>query len=74
MTRRRVFRIVSKLGIDFEAAQAVWRDNRAVEFSASFPVEQRFAIIGVIEEKLLDDHFYPARTACPDYFSKEIEA
>jgi uncharacterized protein len=41
----------AKHGIDFEAAQALWVDDDAIEVDARSETELRKAIIGVIEGK-----------------------
>lgn len=41
----------AKHGIDFEAAQALWLDDDAIEIDAHSETELRSAIIGVIEGK-----------------------
>lgn len=40
-----------KHGIDFVEAQALWRDINAVEIMAATTVEQRFVIVGMIEDE-----------------------
>ncbi|MGD0186223.1 MAG: BrnT family toxin [Roseiarcus sp.] len=40
-----------KHGIDFEAAQALWRDERLLEAPAKTEDEQRFVAIGKLEGK-----------------------
>ena len=40
---------LAKHGIDFEAAQALWTDDDAVEIDARSETEPRSAVIGTIE-------------------------
>jgi uncharacterized protein len=42
---------LAKHGIDFEAAQALWDDDRRREIPARYVAEVRMAIIGVIDGK-----------------------
>ncbi|HYG31043.1 MAG TPA: BrnT family toxin [Allosphingosinicella sp.] len=39
-------------GIDFEAAQALWSDERRIRVSSDFPDEERWIVIGAIGERL----------------------
>ncbi len=41
-----------KHGIDFEAAQALWRDDRRLTVLSDFVGEQRFVVVGSIEGRL----------------------
>jgi uncharacterized DUF497 family protein len=41
-----------KHGIDFEAAQALWQDDRKVTGPTNSPEEPRWMIVGMIEGKL----------------------
>jgi len=41
----------AKHGIDFELAQALWRDSAAIEIDARSESEPRSAVIGMIEGK-----------------------
>ncbi len=41
----------AKHGIDFEAAQALWRDDRRITLPARSTTEARFAVIGLIDGK-----------------------
>ena len=41
----------SKHGIDFEAAQALWADDHAIEIDARSDTEPRSAVIGTIDGK-----------------------
>lgn len=43
---------LAKHGIDFEAAQALWADNDAVEIDARSETEPRSAVIGLIGDRL----------------------
>ena len=40
-----------KHGIDFIEAQKLWEDSRSIGFRAKSDTEQRFTIIGMIEDK-----------------------
>jgi uncharacterized DUF497 family protein len=42
---------LAKHGIDFEAAQALWLDDDAIEADARSETEPRSAVIGMIEGK-----------------------
>jgi uncharacterized protein len=41
-----------KHGIDFDEASALWNDPTRIEIKASFPDEERFILIGEIDEKI----------------------
>lgn len=41
----------AKHGINFEEAQLLWEDSDAVRITLNFETEQRYAVIGKIEEK-----------------------
>jgi uncharacterized DUF497 family protein len=41
-----------KHGIDFETAQRLWSDENRVEIHASYPVEDRWILIGKKDDKL----------------------
>ena len=41
-----------KHGIDFVEAQALWDDAEAIEVASTTNVESRFAVIGMIDDKL----------------------
>ncbi|MDP3266042.1 MAG: BrnT family toxin [Sulfuricurvum sp.] len=41
-----------KHGIDFEKAQLLWRDPNALEIKAKSDDENRFALIGKIDDKI----------------------
>ena len=41
----------AKHGIDFETAQALWQDNRALQFDLYTSDERRWAVTGRIGEK-----------------------
>jgi uncharacterized protein len=43
---------LAKHGIDFEAAQALWLDDRRVTAPSDFPGEERWIVIGAIGERL----------------------
>ena len=38
----------AKHGIDFDEAKALWLDDDAVELDVEYPLESRFAVIGLI--------------------------
>lgn len=40
-----------KHGIDFEEAQQLWEDGKLVELPSKDPTEERYLVIGMIEEK-----------------------
>lgn len=40
-----------KHGMDFEEAQALWEDERALIFAVNRPGEPRYIVIGKIEER-----------------------
>lgn len=42
---------LARHGIDFEAAQALWRDDDAIEIDARSETEPRGAVIGMLEGK-----------------------
>lgn len=42
---------LSKHGIDFETAQALWNDQRRIELGAISDVESRFLVIGKVKGK-----------------------
>jgi uncharacterized DUF497 family protein len=42
----------AKHGIDFEAAQALWRDDRKVTGPTNSPGETRWMVVGMIDGKL----------------------
>lgn len=42
---------LDKRGIDFEAAKALWRDDRRITLPARSETEPRFAVIGMIEDE-----------------------
>lgn len=50
-----------KHGIDFEEAQELWDDPDAIGFPARSDDEERFALLGIVREKLWMA-FYTART------------
>ncbi len=41
-----------KHGIDFNDAKALWIDPSRVEFKTSFPDEDRFVLIGMMDDKI----------------------
>ncbi len=41
-----------KHGIDFETAKGLWLDENRIEIRAPHPVENRYIIIGKLQEKL----------------------
>ena len=43
---------LAKHGIDFEAAQALWRDDRRVAGPTRSPDEERWMVVGMIGGKL----------------------
>lgn len=43
---------LAKHGIDFEAAQALWRDNRRITGPTHSPDEERWMVVGMIDDKL----------------------
>jgi hypothetical protein len=42
----------AKHGIDFEAAQALWRDDRRIAIGSSFAQEERWVVVGQIDARL----------------------
>jgi len=42
----------TKHGIDFETAQNIWLDNERIEIKAPHPIEDRWIVIGTIEDKV----------------------
>jgi len=42
----------SKHGIDFEAATDLWNDKNRVEIQTPYPIENRFILIGRIDDRL----------------------
>lgn len=43
---------LAKHGIDFEAAQALWQDDRRATGSTRSPDEERWMVVGMIDGKL----------------------
>jgi len=43
---------LQKHGIDFEMAQYLWLDSNALQIQAKSDTEERYALIGTIEERL----------------------
>jgi uncharacterized protein len=41
----------AKHGIDFEAAKALWSDDRRIELETRYFSEERLIIVGMIEDK-----------------------
>ncbi|MEA3017831.1 MAG: uncharacterized protein QOI38_2553 [Sphingomonadales bacterium] len=41
-----------KHGIDFEAAKALWADDRRISVRSDFPGEERWIVIGTIGDRL----------------------
>lgn len=41
----------TKHGIDFETAKNLWRDDNRVEIHVSYPDEERFIIVGKLNNK-----------------------
>jgi len=41
-----------KHGIDFEAAQALWQDDRRITIGSSFAHEDRWVVVGQIDDRL----------------------
>ena len=41
----------AKHGIDFETAQALWQDDRRVEFDTGYLLEQRMLVVGKMDGK-----------------------
>ena len=42
----------SKHGIDFNTATKLWKDQNRIEIQTNFPIENRNALIGKIENKI----------------------
>lgn len=42
---------LAKHGIDFEAAQALWRDDDSIEVDARSETEPRGAVIGMVDDR-----------------------
>ena len=42
----------SKHGIDFNSSTELWNDQDRIEIKMNFPGENRYALIGKIEDKL----------------------
>jgi hypothetical protein len=42
----------TKHRIDFETAQNIWLDNDRIEIKAPHPIEDRWIVIGTIEDKV----------------------
>jgi uncharacterized DUF497 family protein len=43
---------LAKHGIDFDAAQALWRDDRRITIGSSFTREERWVVVGQIDARL----------------------